>query len=174
MAWLRRLRGVVGMGVIWAVGWAVAGLLVGVASRLLPWLPWDAFFAIFDAPLPALAVPGFMGGMLFAGVLMVVGRRRRFEELSLLRFTAWGAVGGLLLALVPIAMAAVGLATLNFPGGPWRFTAAIAGPLVVLSAASAAMSLLVARQGQHRELPAGEDAALRETPGSGRLSGPRA
>ncbi len=118
MAWLRRLRGVVGMGVIWAVGWAVAGLLVGVASRLLPWLPWDAFFAIFDAPLPALAVPGFMGGMLFAGVLMVVGRRRRFEELSLLRFTAWGAVGGLLLALVPLPWRRSAWPPSTSPAGP--------------------------------------------------------
>ena len=87
--WLRRLRGAVGMGLTWAVGWAITGVLVGVASLLLPNLPWDAFFAVFDAPLPALAIPGFVGGAIFSMVLGVVGRRRRFHELSLPRFAAW-------------------------------------------------------------------------------------
>src|SRR5689334_13739209 len=99
--WVRRVRGAVGMGLTWAIGWAIAGLLIGVSSKLLPGLPWDAFFAVFDAPLPALAVPGFVGGVLFSVVLALVGRHRRFNELSLPRFVAWGAVGGLLLSLVP-------------------------------------------------------------------------
>ena len=52
--WLRRIRGVLGMGLTWAVGWGLTGLLIGVASILLPWLRWDLFFEIFDAPLLAL------------------------------------------------------------------------------------------------------------------------
>ncbi|MBK6487260.1 MAG: hypothetical protein IPF98_10390 [Gemmatimonadetes bacterium] len=71
--WLRRLRGAVGMGLTWAVGWAITGVLVGVASLLLPNLPWDAFFAVFDAPLPALAIPGFVGGAIFSMVLGSLG-----------------------------------------------------------------------------------------------------
>jgi hypothetical protein len=59
--------------------------------------------------LPALAVPGFVGGACFSVVLGIAGRRRRFEDLSLSRFAAWGALGGLLLSLVPAAMVAVGL-----------------------------------------------------------------
>src|SRR4051794_12404456 len=76
--WLRRLRGAVGMGVTWAAAWAVTGVLIGVTSVLLPGLPWNAFFDVFDAPLPALAIPGFVGGAIFSLVLGVVGRRRRF------------------------------------------------------------------------------------------------
>jgi hypothetical protein len=30
--WLRRIRGAVGMGLTWAVGWGLGGLLIGVAS----------------------------------------------------------------------------------------------------------------------------------------------
>jgi hypothetical protein len=33
---------------------------------LVPGLPWDSLFAVFDAPLPALAVQGFFGGAIFS------------------------------------------------------------------------------------------------------------
>jgi hypothetical protein len=150
--WLRRLRGAVGTGLTWGVGWALAGLLIGVSSKLFPGLPWDAFFEVFDAPLPALAIPGFVGGVLFSTVLGIVGRRRRFDQLSLPGFAVLGAVGGLLLSLVPSAIVAVGLATLGRPGATlWDLTLVISGPLVLLSAASAAASLALARSGEDRE-----------------------
>jgi hypothetical protein len=140
------------MGLTWALGWAIAGILIGVASILLPSLPWDRFFEIFDAPLPALAVPGFFGGVFFSLVLGVAGRRRRFSELSLPRFTAWGVAGGLLLTLFPAALVSVGLATPN--GSVWELTAAIGVPLIALSAASAAATLLLARRAEGRSAPA--------------------
>lgn len=46
-------------------------------------------------------------------MLGIAERRRRFDELSLPRFAAWGAVGGVLLSLVPAAMVAVGLASIG-------------------------------------------------------------
>jgi hypothetical protein len=159
--WLRRIRGAVGMGLTWAFGWALFGLLIGVTSILLPGLPWDAFFEVFDAPLPALAVPGFFGGAIFSMVLGIAGRRRSFDELSLPRFAAWGAVGGLLLGLLPDALVAVGLASIGRDGlGLWRLTALISGPLALLSAASASGSLMLARVSERRELiEAGAEAA---------------
>jgi hypothetical protein len=143
------------MGMTWAAGWALVGVLVGVASMLLPGLPWDAFFEVFDAPLPALAVPGFVGGVLFSAVLGIAGRRRRFDELSLPRFAAWGAVGGLLLSLVPDTLCAVGLASRGPEPtfGPWELALVIGGPLMLLSAVSAAGSLALARVAERRELP---------------------
>jgi hypothetical protein len=63
--WPGRIRGALGMGLTWAVAWALYGVLIGVASRVLPGLPWNSLFEIFDAPLPALAIPGFIGGVLF-------------------------------------------------------------------------------------------------------------
>jgi hypothetical protein len=152
--WLKRIRGAVGMGLTWAVGWGIFGLMIGVASILLPWLPWDAFFEVFDAPLPALAVPGLVGGALFSVVLGIAGRRRRFDELSLPRFAAWGAAGGLLLSMVPDVMVAVGLASFNNPDARlWRLTALISGPLMLLGAASAAGSLWLARRAADRASP---------------------
>lgn len=158
--WLRRLRGAVGMGITWAIGWAAAGLLIGVASNLLPFLPWDLFFRVFDAPLPALAVPGFIGGVIFSLVLGVAGRHRRFDQLSLRRFAVWGAIGGLLLSLVPAALVFAGVATITYSGaGPWAFTAAIVAPLVMLSTVSASGSLLLARKASREAptLPSGFD-----------------
>jgi LytS/YehU family sensor histidine kinase len=135
------------MGLTWAAGWALVGVLIGVTSRLLPGLPWGRFFEVFDAPLPALALPGFVGGVLFSVVLGIAARRRRFEELSLPRFAALGAFGGLLLSLVPAALEAVGLMSAARPKGEsWRLTATIGVPLMLLSAVSAAASLALARK----------------------------
>lgn len=150
--WLRRIRGAIGMGLTWALGWALFGLMIGVSSRLLPGLPWDALFEVFDAPLPALAVPGFFGGVLFSVVLGIAGRRRTFDELSLPRFALWGAAGGLLLSLVPAAMVGVGLASLEGGRfGLWQLTTMIGPPLMLLSAVSASVSLMLARRAEDRE-----------------------
>ena len=146
------------MGLTWAAGWAVFGILIGVASKLTPGLPfWDSFFRIFDAPLPALAVPGFIGGALFSIVLGIAGRNHSFEDLSVARFAKWGAVGGVLLSILPATMNAVGLAEL---GGDdalsiWQLTATIGAPLTILCAASAAGSLWLARKASARELSGG-------------------
>jgi hypothetical protein len=165
--WMRRIRGAIGMGLTWAAGWAVAGVLIGVASNLLPGLPWDAFFKVFDAPLPALAIPGFFGGALFSVVLGIAARGRRFDELSLPRFAAWGAVGGLLLSLLPNALAAAGVLTVGPGVSLWQSTAVISGPFILLSALSASASLLLARRAQDREVLKSNDhvAELRSVQG---------
>ena len=150
--WLRRIRGAVGMGVTWAVGWAIAGVLIGVSSVLLPFLPWDVFFEVFDAPLPALAIPGFFGGALFSTVLGIAGRRRRFDELSLPRFAAWGAVGGVLVSLIPAAMVSAGLGSVGEGVNLWLSTAAVMGPFTLLGAVSASGSLKLARMAEAQEL----------------------
>jgi hypothetical protein len=167
--WLRRTRGAVGMGLTWAAGWAVVGLLIGVASILLPGLPWDSFFEVFDAPLPALAVPGFFAGALFSTVLGIAGRRRRFDELSLPRFAAWGALGGVLLTLLPFALVAVGLASREGSNvGTWQIIATLTGPFVVLSALSASVTLMLARNAEGQ---ASRDVGLSGGEAQARLEG---
>jgi hypothetical protein len=151
-SWLRRIRGAVGMGLTWAVGWALAGVLVGVTSLLLPGLPWDSLFEVYDAPLPSLALPGFLGGALFSIVLGIVARERRFHELSLPRFAALGAVGGLLVSLIPATLVGLGLAEIGREdAGLWELTAMIAVPFIVLSALSAAGTLMLARFAVRRQ-----------------------
>jgi hypothetical protein len=146
--WLRRIRGVVGMGLTWAAAWALAGILIGVGSVLTPGLPWDAFFAVFDAPLPALGVPGFFGGALYALVLGVAARKRRIDELRTSRAAVWGALAGLVLGALPLLAAS----PLSPVGPPWLLWGAVLGTLATLSAASAAGSLVLARAAEPRTL----------------------
>jgi hypothetical protein len=145
---LRRIRGAIGMGVTWAVAWAAAGLLIGVSSLLLPWLPWERFFDVFDAPLPALAIPGFVGGAIFSLVLGIVGRRRRFDELSLPLFALCGAAGALSLLLIPAVLLVQGPASAAL----WQAIAVLCVPFTLLGAGSAAGSLALARRVERREL----------------------
>lgn len=157
--WLRRIRGAVGMGISWALGWALAGIITGLASFIVPGILETGFFTRFDAPLPALGVPGFVAGALFSVVLGVAARRRRFADLSLPQFTAWGALGGLLLSLVPAVLEVLNLAT-PAPGlNLWRLSLTIAPPFMVLGAASAAVTLSIARRAEARDIDAVEDEA---------------
>ncbi len=129
--WLRRIRGAFGMGLIWAMAWFGAGLIlllvVGVGAADVP---FPLFFALL----------GFLAGVTFSGVLGIVEGRRRFDQMSLPRFAAWGGAGGLLLSVV--LAAALG----------WD-AFLVLGPIFALSgAACAAGSLALARRGDDREL----------------------
>src|SRR5918992_5973371 len=95
--WLRRIRGAVGMGLTWAVGFALVG--GGLMEALV-----DPHGKILDMWPQTLAIPGFLGGVVFSAVLRIAEGRRRFDELSLSRFGAWGAVAGLLLGVLPFAV----------------------------------------------------------------------
>jgi len=150
--WLRRIRGAIGIGLTWAVGGALVGMGIELIHNIWP-NPLGSLVDIWPA---ALAYPAFLGGLVFSAVLGIAGRRRRFDELSLPRFASWGAVGGLVVSLLPAAMAATGFVTLNVP--PWQLTAALVGPLTLGSAIAAAGSLALARMAEDRELPnAGHD-----------------
>ena len=130
--WLRRVRGAIGMGVIWAAALSVVGLV-----------PRWVFGFNADLPFPILfAALGFMAGVIFSGLLVLTEGRRRFDEMSLPRFAAWGATGGLLLSALFVRGAALG----------WGEVLAISTTFAVASAACAAGSLAVARRAGRREL----------------------
>ena len=59
-----------------------------------------------DPPFPLLfGGAGFFAGVLFSGLLVLVERGRPFDQMSLLRFAAWGtAVGFLLSATFVVAV----------------------------------------------------------------------
>jgi len=155
-SWLRRARGAIGMGVTWAFTWSAAG-------AALRWV----FGVETDAPLPLLfGLAGLVAGVMFASVLALTERRRRFDQMSLPRFAAWGATGGLLLAGVVAKVASLG----------WSDVLALAPTLAVASAVCASGSLALARRAERRQLddPAvGADVELtagakRELPGGDR------
>jgi hypothetical protein len=99
--WLRRLRGVLGVGALWGVAGtaygAMSALVAKVLSGVRPGVPLFEF--LLEVGLGAGAV-GFLLGSGFAGVLAVIERRRTFDQLSLARAAAWAAMVG---ATLPIA-----------------------------------------------------------------------
>ncbi len=134
--WLRRIRGAIGMGLTWGIAWFGAGivllLVVGVGAA--------------DVPFPlGFGLFGFLAGATFSAVLGIAEGRRRFDQMSLPRFAAWGAVGGLLLSGIFVLVAAL--------GGDTTLDILVLGPVFALSGAgSAAGSLALARMAEDREL----------------------
>jgi hypothetical protein len=140
--WLRRVRGVIGMGLTWASGWIAVGALLALVLFVVGMDPPGFFWTITGV----FGTVGFLAGGLFSGVLLLAEGRRRFDQLSLPRFVAWGALGGFLLG---------GLAGLTIFGGPW-----VAGVTTLLAAGSAAATLVIARRAEDAALlPAGGDEA---------------
>ena len=139
--WLRRIRGAIGMGLTWAFAWSVAGMLTALGFVLVTG-------SRPDAPFPLMfGAAGFVAGVIFSGVLALVEGRRRFDQMSLPRFAAWGATGGFLLSAAFVL--AVSLA--GDPAFLWNLL--VVGPVfAVAGAGSAAGSLALARRAQDREL----------------------
>lgn len=106
--WLRRVRGAVGMGLAWGAGFGVGvGGLIELIDNILP--AAHPFTRLVDMWPQTLAIPGFVGGVLFAALLAVAGGGRRFGELSLARVAAVGAPAGVLLGAVGVANGAPAL-----------------------------------------------------------------
>jgi len=149
--WLKRIRGAVGMGLTWATGWGFVGGLLGVLLVAVGGGPVIALDFLLNS-----ALAGFILGGSFSVVLAMEGRDRAFHEISLLRFTIWGAVGGLLVS-APLVLGTVGVG--GWLAGPKLLVAASA--LAGLGAASAAGTLALARRADPL-LESGEGVGLLE------------
>ena len=131
--WLRRIGGAIGMGFTWAGAWFAAGLVPRWLFGFNPDVPFPLVFGVL----------GFIAGVMFSGLLMLTEGRRGFEQLTLPRFAAWGAVGGVLLSAIFTRAASLG----------WADALAIAPTFAVASAICASGSLALARRAGMRELP---------------------
>lgn len=135
--WGRRIRAAIGMGFTWGAAWFGAGLLLA----RVPGLHSDLPFALLFAPL------GFLTGIIFSGILVVIEARRSFHRLSLSRFAGWGAVSGLLLSGIFVGGAALRGAD------PWSEFLVFGPALAMASAVCSAGSLALARRADKRALP---------------------
>jgi hypothetical protein len=96
---LRRLRGLVGTGLTWAVGWAAIAMAIGL---VVGWLDPDSIDP-GEGPLrigSILGLVGFVSGVGFGLVLAVAERRRQLADLSVIRAALWGALGAAALPLL--------------------------------------------------------------------------
>lgn len=145
--WWRRIKAALGMGVIWGIIWGLVGGFVMEAIV-------DPHGRIGDMWPPFFAMLGFVGGALFSVMLWISEGRRRFDELSLPRFTGLGALGGLL-------MGGYAASQLNAAVASWVPVVVLLAPSV-LCAASAASTLVLARRAEGR-LSASPELAELET-----------
>ena len=141
---LRWVRGALGMGLAWAVGWGFVGGMIELASNLGLHLPW---FSAVDMWPQTLAIPGFLGGALFSVVLRIAAGQRTFGELSVKRFAVWGALTG---AAAGAALVGAGLLAPVFPSLLIR-AAVVLIPFTVLSAGCAAGTLAIAQRVTERD-----------------------
>jgi len=157
---LRRLKGVLGIGVIWSGVAAAATSIVAIGGALLGQLLWIDVVGIGAAGMGF----GLVLGCAFATVLTLLEGRRAFDELSTRRAAVWGGLVG--------AAAPVGLALVVSPLVGW---APFLDPALLLSLVSGS----VAYGGVCAALAAGTLALARRAPAEFeppdddlRLSGP--
>jgi hypothetical protein len=126
--WMKRIRAAIALGLTWGAAWFGAGMLLLLVVGL------DAA----DVPFPLFfGLLGFLSGAAFSGLLGVLGRRRRFDEMSLPGFAAWGALGGLVVCGIVALTAGPGADLL------------VAGTVFALAGAiSAAGTLVLARRAE--------------------------
>ena len=92
--WMSGFRGAIVIVLLWIIGW---GLGFGGIMELI-----DRDGRVQDVWPTVLAVPGFIGGIIFAGAFLIVERKNSFASVSLVRFALWGALAGLVLGLLSI------------------------------------------------------------------------
>ena len=143
--WLKRIRDAVTMGLTWAAQWAVLAVLIGTITESLSGYSIEKNHL---DPLIALAMPGFIVGVIFSIVLWFAEGGRRFDELSLPRLAAWGVVVGLLMGVLSFAL---GTPSDRFP--LWLGVVIIVGSSTLLSTVSAVGSGLLFRYVARHKIP---------------------
>ncbi len=95
--WLRRLRGIVGIGTLWGVAGTAFGTIGGLIA-----ISFGGPFLLDSLVGFALGAGGlgFVLGAGFAGALTMIEGRRTLEELSPRRAAFWGGLAGALVSLV--------------------------------------------------------------------------
>jgi hypothetical protein len=130
---LQRVRGAIGMGLVWGAAWSVAGFIPRWLFGFNP-----------DAPFPIMfGILGFLAGMAFSGILVLTERHRRFDAMSIPRFAVCGAIGGLVLSAIFTRIGSLGAADVMM----------VAPTFAAACALCASGSLALARGAVRRELP---------------------
>lgn len=96
---LRKLRGMLGVGLTWGVGWAIVMFIIGSIIGVVDPDSIDAGEEPWRLAGLVGAV-GFISGAAFAAILSSAERRKSLRDLSVSRAALWGAVGGAALPLL--------------------------------------------------------------------------
>ena len=147
---LRKLRGLLGVGVTWGAVWGVIGGVIGVVVGMVSPDAWTWSNPILDWAV-GMGLYGFVSGVGFGKILALAEGRRRLDELSLRRIAVWGVLGS---AAVPLLFAAAGMFG---AGTTWMEIVGAMGVTAFLGGVSAPGAVAVARRA---ELGEGDDRDL--------------
>lgn len=154
---IRKLRGVIGNGLIWASAWVVGGL----AFTVIP-----AFVTGAGLPLESVAwilgidaIVGFASGSIFSAVLGVAYRNRVLEDMRPSSLGVLGVAAGL---IFPVgAFAFLGISGISIPVSALVSSVLVAGGLGwATSVGSLKLARLAPAEPDEEELSSGETAAL--------------
>ncbi len=96
-----RLRGALGIAILWGTAWFVAGLAIVTVAAWTGALPWDLILGM----AARLGRIGFFTGGAFSGLLTYAYRDRSLSEINTVRFALGGAALAALLSRGMAAMA---------------------------------------------------------------------
>ena len=158
---VRRLRAVLVLAMLWAIGWFVIGVAFGLYQYYAGWPIASINFSGLANPLLAVVLSyafgaakgGAISGALFATLLMIAERNQSAANLTLGRSAIWGVLGAI---LVPITMLGIMLIRFpfllsDFPLVPFIISWFVLG---VLGAGCALLTVWLGRRGINQELPA--------------------
>jgi hypothetical protein len=148
----RKLRGIIGTGITWAVGWGAifGGIWIARGNPL---------GMVVEAVLGGAFLGACAGGS-FAVILSLAERRRTLRELSIPRVAIWGGIGGMALLLALSPLAAV---RMLHAGIPLVAMMSFVAPMVisgVLGAGFAAGSVALAKREERNEIGSGDPGGL--------------
>lgn len=138
---VRRLRGLLGVGITWGVLWATIGTIVGFVLGVVAPESGGWTGRITDWMI-GLGLYGLVSGVGFGAFLALRERNRTISDISLGRAAVWGVIGA---ALAPLVFLGLGA----FP--PGTTTAAVVGAIAVtasLGGAVAPAALVIARRAE--------------------------
>ncbi|HKX82791.1 MAG TPA: hypothetical protein VJL58_01105, partial [Pyrinomonadaceae bacterium] len=93
--WMIGIRGAILMIILWIIGWGLG--FGGIMEAFI-----DPDGRIQDVWPTLLAIPGFIGGIIFSALLLIAERGRSFDEILLFHIALWGALTGIVLGLLAI------------------------------------------------------------------------
>lgn len=154
MIW-HRVRGVLGISIVWAVAWLPLGLALGLYRYwtdrvILSFLPrtLERFLSHMAYAAGLWMLAGAVSGAIFAVILALAERNRTLSNLSIRRLAIWGGIGA---SLVPATFLV--LEAFVFTHGNWWSGATLVlAVAAALGAASAAATLKLASRGSRAQL----------------------
>ena len=145
----RRVRGALGIGLMWAAAWGLlgGGLSAAMFASLRGELTFGIGWRLFWSGVFQWSVGGFLTGVAFAALLSIMESRREDSAQSMRRIAGWGALGGMVPPTLVFALAAsTGIVV------PAAATLVLIGTGAALGSSSAALSLKLARRGSSEYL----------------------